>query len=346
MHQNFLNQFKQNHPDRTIIFLCRAGSHFFDLNGPNSDHDFRGVYLPSPKEYYEGEGKRKMSEYKTNDGCKVNVKNNKEDVDFTMFSVTKFLELLASGDFNVIELLHTPEDKIIIDSPMMQEFRSMRQAMIVNDISAFLGFIKKEYNRYNVNAHHYEIQEKFLNFLQSFHEHTVLKEIWPLIKQYAENDPFISFTESQTGKGNYVPSIKIAQRLYQDTVKVEYVRQSIKTRLDTYGHRQRSMAAANVEFKGLYHAQRLIFEANDLFDTGELIFPFSKERHDYLWSIKSGSIDQNTLFANIDNDIEALYNREKVVHSNRKQVQEFIAKLNFNINAKQKIAYLTKSVVL
>jgi hypothetical protein len=56
-HENFLAEFKKNHPDREIIFLMVAGSHFFDLNGPNSDHDYRGIYLPSLKEFYEGEGK-------------------------------------------------------------------------------------------------------------------------------------------------------------------------------------------------------------------------------------------------------------------------------------------------
>ena len=346
MHQNFLDQFKKNYPDREILFLCTAGSHFFNLNGPNSDHDYRGVYLPSPKEYYDGENKRKMVEYKTQDGCKANVKNGKDDIDFTMFSITKFLELLASGDFNVIEMLSAPADKIIIDSPLMQELRMIRKSIIVNDISAFLGFIKKEYNRYNVNAHHHEIQEKFLNFLQPFHEHRTLKDIWVMIEEYAKNDPFISFTESQTGKGQYVPSIKIAQRLYQDTVKVEYVRQSITQRLETYGHRQRSMAAANVEFKGLYHVQRLIYEANDLFDDGELTFPLSKERHDYLLSIKNGTIEQDTLFGNIDNDIEELYKREKDITTNRSQVHYMIDKIKFHIDGRQKIAYLNKNMVL
>jgi hypothetical protein len=37
-HEHFLNEFKKNHPDREVIFLMVAGSHFFDLNGPKSDH--------------------------------------------------------------------------------------------------------------------------------------------------------------------------------------------------------------------------------------------------------------------------------------------------------------------
>ena len=37
---------KDNHPDKTLIYLYQSGSHFFDLNTPDSDLDFKGIYLP------------------------------------------------------------------------------------------------------------------------------------------------------------------------------------------------------------------------------------------------------------------------------------------------------------
>ncbi len=53
--QEMVDKFNKNHPDRELIFLIKAGSHFFDLNTPQSDKDYRGVYMPSLKEFYEGE---------------------------------------------------------------------------------------------------------------------------------------------------------------------------------------------------------------------------------------------------------------------------------------------------
>ena len=120
--QAMVDKFKENHPDKEIIFLIQAGSHFFDLNTPNSDQDFRGIYMPSNKEFYEGETKRKMVDYSTNPGNKKNVKNSSDDIDFTLFSITKFFQLLKAGDFNMMEMLHTPEDKILIDSSYMKFF--------------------------------------------------------------------------------------------------------------------------------------------------------------------------------------------------------------------------------
>ena len=338
--QQMVDKFYSHHPDRKIIFLVKAGSHFFNLAGPNSDKDYRGIYLPSPKEFYEGEGKRKMIDYSTNDGTKKNLKNSKEDVDFTLFSITKFFELLKKGDFNMMELLHAPDDVILIDSGRMQAYRDIKKSFLVNDISAFLGFIKKEYKRYGININHYKEQEQLNEFLSKYPPHTRLNTIWSDIKGYAKDNDFITFTTSRTGNNNSVPSLKIAQRLYQNTVRVDYVTDAIKQRLETYGHRQKNMASDGVEFKGLYHALRLIYEANDLFDYGEFKLPFNKYRHETLKSIKFSIASQETIFGLIDNGIEYLYSRENEVVSNKKSVGNFIDKKIFDLEGSYKIKYL------
>jgi predicted nucleotidyltransferase len=339
-YQQFVDEFNELFPDRKLLFLVKAGSHFFDLNSPNSDTDYRGIYMPSKQEFYEGEGRRRFWERKTTPGNRTGVRNSKDDVDFYLFSYTFFLELLGRGDFNCLELLHAPQDKIIIDSPEMQYLTSIRKNLIVNDISAFLGFIKKEYKRYGVNIHHYEAQQNFYDFLIKFNPHTRLKDIWGEIKEYAKNDNQIVFTESFTGKKEMVPTLKLAQRLYQNTVRVDYVTKALKQRFDTYGHRQKSMAVSGKEFKGLYHALRLIYEANDIFDYGEMQLPFSPERHQMLRNIKDGNIEQEELFNLIDSEIDRLYNREKETTSNKERVQYTINKIINQKIGEQKIKYL------
>ncbi len=286
--------------------------------------------------------KRRFVDYKSNPGNKLNVKNTKDDVDFNLFSITMFYDLLAKGDFNCQEMLHAPDDKILIDSEDFRALRLIRKSLLVNDISSFLGFIKKEYRRYGINIHHYEQQEKFLYFMEKFPIHTRLNEIWKEIKDFAKGNAFITFTESRTGNNNYVPSLKIAQRLYQNTVKVDYVTEALRTKLKKYGHRQRNQAKSGVEFKGLYHALRLIYEANDLYDHGEFKFPFSPERHKLLLDIKTSNVDQDFIFNLIDNEIELLYNREKSTVSNKRIVEDRINRLKFQIEGAKKIEYLRR----
>jgi len=176
--------------------------------------------------------------------------------------------------------------------------------------------------------------------MEKFPIHTKLSKIWSEIKEYADGNSFINFTESRTGNNKYVPSLKIAQRLYQNTVRVDYVVGQLRQKLETYGHRQKSMAKDNVEFKGLYHALRLIYEANDLYNYGELKLPFSKEKHDMLLKIKTSNIDQDFLFNLIDNEIGKLYNRERLVISNRSNVEDRIERIKFNLIGRKKIEYI------
>ena len=340
--QAFVDEFKELYPDRKLLFLIKAGSHFFDLNSPNSDSDFRGIYMPSEKEFYEGEARRRFWERKTLEGNKTGVKNTKDDVDFYLYSFTFFLDLIKRGDFNSMEMLHAPQDKILIDSGEIRVMREFRQNILVNDISAFLGFIKKEYRRYGININHYKIQEDLANFLRKYPVHTRLNSIWEDIKEYGAENNQIIFTTSLTGNNNRVPTLKVAQRFYQNTVTTDYIVKAIGTRLKRYGHRQKNMAASGVEFKGLYHALRLIYEANDLFDHGEFQIPFNKERHKTLKSIKEGTMSQEEVFNLIDSSIDSLYTREKDIKTNRAEIEYRIDKLKFNLEAKKKIEYVAK----
>lgn len=338
--KEFIKEFEELYPDRKIIFLVEAGSHFFNLNSPTSDRDYRGIYMPSPKEFYEGESRRRFHERKTSPGNKTGVKNTADDTDFYLFSFTFFLDLLKRGDFNCMELLHAPADKVLIDSEEMRVLSFMRKSLLVNDISAFLGFIKKEYRRYGVNINHYKIQEDLANFLDQYPPHTRLRDIWKDIEEYGKDDSQIIFTTSLTGKNNRVPTVKIAQRFYQNTVTVDYVVKAIRTRLKRYGHRQKNMAKSGVEFKGLYHALRLIYEANDLFDHGEFKIPFNEERYNTLKSIKNGKMPQDDIFNLIDTEIDKLYDREKGVLTNRPNIEHRIDKLKFKLDGQKKIEYL------
>ena len=105
----------------------------------------------------------------------------------------------------------------------------------------------------------------------------------------------------------------------------------IDERLKKYGHRQKNMAQSGVEFKGLYHALRLIYEANDLFDYGQLHIPFNNERMKMLLNIKTGNIDQQQLFDLIDNELESLFKREKTTISNRSMIEYRIGKLIYTL---------------
>lgn len=337
MLEEMINKFKENNPTKQLILLFKAGSHFFDLNGPKSDTDYRGLYIDMYQDSFKSAKKVYQVDYKTKIG---GGKNSSEDVDFTLFSLSTFFKLLRSGDFNMTELLHAPENKIIYKTPIFDELVENRKNLIVNDISAFLSFIKKEFKRYGINIYHYKMQEDFVSFIKKWKSTDRLADHWGEIVAYGEKVDGIRFTKttiSNSETTKKIPAIVIAERLHQNTTSIKYVVEAIEAVLSRYGHRQKSMADSGVEFKGLYHALRLIYEANDLYDYGELKLPFEKKRHDLLLKIKSGDIEKDWLFQLIDEEIEKLYLRESEVVCNRKVVEKRIDDLEFRLRGRMSI---------
>jgi hypothetical protein len=75
-----------------------------------------------------------------------------------------FLELLKKGDFNMMESLFTPEDKIILITPLMKEIIEHRENLILKNIKTFIGFFNKEYVKYTSNVFHHKHRVDFVKF--------------------------------------------------------------------------------------------------------------------------------------------------------------------------------------
>jgi predicted nucleotidyltransferase len=336
---DIIERFNKEHPDKEILLLVIAGSHFFNLQSPTSDQDYRGIFITKS-------GKDPCSEISFNTNNKT--KNSKDDIDCTFYSLKKFLTLLGNGDFNMIELLYAPEDKILVNSDTYKELRYIRSAIVSNDISSFLGFIKGEYKKFGMDKNHYGIISNFVAFLKA---HRVsyfytLKDIWTEILEYAdEPENFIKI--SQTRNDNKVlPAIVIAKRMFQYTAKIDYVLDQLNSMLEKYGHRRVEMAENKVEVKGLYHTMRLLIEAKEFITTGELTFPFPDSDYNKLRSIKDNKIeDIDGLFSEIDQKIQVLMELEKKTISNKKNVQILIDKLIDTYYSRLRIQNLVKGSI-
>jgi hypothetical protein len=254
---------------------------------------------------------------------------------------------VGTGDFNMVEMLFSPRDKILVTSDIYEDLRQVRDSIIINDISSFLGFIKKEYKRYGVDKNHYGIQVKFLDFLKGLQKktyHDTLKDHWSEILEYSKSEDSYVKISSTHNVNKELSAIVIAKRMFQDTVHVQYVVEAIEYNLTRYGHRRISMAFAGVEFKGLYHAMRLIFEAEELLTTGHLSFPFDEERHKFLKIIKEGEIDPDLLFESIDKGIERLHVLERKTISNQKNVTYLLDNLTWKFYGQLEINNLIRQI--
>jgi hypothetical protein len=93
--------------DNNLILLeCISGSRAYGLDLPTSDTDLKGVFI-LPKEKYYGLDYIPQVANETNDEV--------------FYELKRFFELLAKNNPNILELLNTPDDKIIFKHPLFDQ---------------------------------------------------------------------------------------------------------------------------------------------------------------------------------------------------------------------------------
>ncbi len=89
--------------EKRSIFIGLAGSHGYGLNRPDSDLDYRGVFI-APKEYYLGFStvEQKENGWDTEPGIFPFLDGNNDTV---IYELRKIIQLLSGANPNVLELL-------------------------------------------------------------------------------------------------------------------------------------------------------------------------------------------------------------------------------------------------
>jgi len=113
------------------IMKCISGSRAYGLDTPESDIDYRGVFMV-PREFLYSPF------YKIEQ-----IQKHSEEDDIQYYSIDKLFKLLGDNNPNIIELLYMPKDNLIETHPIWD--------MIVNNRDMFLH--KGAYYRFSGYAH-------------------------------------------------------------------------------------------------------------------------------------------------------------------------------------------------
>ncbi len=92
-----------------IIYECISGSRAYGLELPTSDTDIKGVFYMPKDDFFAGNYVPQVAN---------------ETNDIVYYEVGRFIELLLKNNPNILELLATPEDKILLCKPIFERIRS------------------------------------------------------------------------------------------------------------------------------------------------------------------------------------------------------------------------------
>lgn len=307
---------------RREIFRCVFGSRLFGTETPDSDEDYRSVVLPSREEILLGRPEWSR-EVESRDRANV-----AGDVDLTETSVQAFLRLLGKGEVTSIETLFAPP---IVEGPEWGIIRDNRHRLVSRNVSRFVGFSKSQISRFGTRGQDVAAIMEVLRIIPEGRETVsarpdVTRDLEALAS--VNGSVVISHHPEQPG----VPVLTIAGRSAQLTQTSDRVRSVFQTVIDRAG--ARTLAAAGTtsksDFKGMYHAFRILMEARELLNTGELRFPLSGAP--LLREVRSGEYSIDRCVGMCEEAVAEVREAEKVTELPELVDPELIRGLTINIH--------------
>jgi len=210
-----------------------------------------------------------------------------EPDDIECFSLRKFTLLLGQQQTNAIEMLFTPDNLILESSPAWEELRAKKHRLVSKNIMPFVGYAKQQARVYSEKGNSLNMLNELLadlNRWQMYHVVSDDTKAWEytdgtlasialdrLCEKYPE---MISRGEKHDNVGDTVDYYHILDKQFECLVSFKEWKSRVELMISRYGERAKSAAKDGAfDRKAMYHAVRIIDEAIELLETGELIFP-------------------------------------------------------------------------
>jgi hypothetical protein len=120
----FIELINQKSPGAKPLLIVIRGSQAYGTSLPTSDTDYAGVYIQSKADIY---------------GTRYREQINDDKNDTVFYELRRFLELVATNNPTIMELLNTPEDCIIYKHPLFDLILEQRDLFITKNCAKSFG---------------------------------------------------------------------------------------------------------------------------------------------------------------------------------------------------------------
>lgn len=130
------------------IVTIKFGSHLYGTATPQSDLDFKGVYIPCARDILLQRVKGSVSEQRQK---AEKEKNLPGEVDRDTYSLQRFLGLVAEGQTVALDILFAPEWAMPeAPQPEWLEIAANRPRLLTRKSAAFLGYCRQQANKFAI----------------------------------------------------------------------------------------------------------------------------------------------------------------------------------------------------
>lgn len=284
--------------DHKILFKCIFGSHLYGTNTEDSDQDFKAIYIPPAKNIILGTVKDAINTT-TKNGDRV--KNNKDDVELEIFSLQKYLKLLAQGQMVAIDMFFAPN---MYRDEVWDVIQQNKNKLINRKISSFVGYCRTQANKYGIKGSRVSASESIANLLdaslEKYGHQEKLETIAGQLEDFVSKFEHSSIVKVEQGNGTFIDHLEVCNKKASYKATIKSARDIFRKIYEEYGVRaQQARNNENVDWKACSHAVRVGTQAIELLEAGHIKFPLYNAEH--LLEIKLGKLPFNVVGEEIEN---------------------------------------------
>lgn len=281
------------------IFRTKFGSHLYGTATPQSDEDWKAVFIPERRNILLGRGSETVQiNSKTDKRTGFQRKNEPGEIDTEAHSLKKFLGLAADGQTVALDMLFaTPlvhERRLEGSSCFLwEEIWSNRRRLASRRFKAFLGYAYKQASKYGVKGSRMAAAEKVARFFDAqINRRGTTAKVGEGIAEWVDQITGTEHTSDglidQPGDRK-VGYFECCGRKVLHTATIKEAAEIFNRIFDEYGHRARQARDnENVDWKALSHAVRVGRQAIEYLSVGHMTFPRPEAAR--LLDIKTGAL--------------------------------------------------------
>ena len=283
-----------------IVEMC-WGSHLFGTDTPQSDLDLKGVYVPDARDILLQRVKATVTSSRPK---APGEKNAPGDVDHEVYSLQRYLDLLADGQTVALDMLFAPDAAMTFQPrPLWREIQANAHCLVSRRATAFLRYCRQQANKYGIKGSRVATARKTLALLAATEARlgttAKLERIAPELADIAAGLEHVAIVDLPMPGDRLVRFLEVCDRKIPFTASIRTARETAQRLVDEYG--QRALQAERnegVDWKAMSHAVRVGREALELFETGRITFPLPYA--DHIRRIKGGEIPYGKVASEIE----------------------------------------------
>lgn len=316
-----------------IVVKIKFGSHLYGTNTPQSDVDYKSVYVPEARDILL---QRVVGSVAIDAKMKSEGERNlPNDVDNEVYSLQRYLGLIADGQTVAIDMLFAPKPKITTD--LWKHIQNNSEKLLTKKSAAFVGYCRTQANKYGIKGSRVAAAHHAANFFTSLlNQHGATAKVGNFFAKIEQQltDEHTRIVEKETGNGKKEWYFECCNRMVGFNNSVKEAAAIFNRIYENYGDRAR-LAESNegIDWKALSHAVRVGCEAVELLKYHHVTFPLPYA--DHILQIKQGKIAYAQVAQEIE-DLLALVEQQSLVSTLRdKPDREFIDDLVYSTYKKK-----------